>query len=173
LADNVVAMIKRILYATDLGLYSPYIMKSLARLALSTGACVHVLHVIEPMGVFAESILRSYISEKDRRHLHQYGLDEVLNTIRSQVTETLENDFTDLLKGVKIDSVYVEIGKPAQVILEHSSKVKADMIVMGSRGQYSPDSSSLGSISNKVLQGAVIPVMVIPMMGIDGLDRLT
>ena len=64
-------MVKRILYATDLGLYGPYIMKQVAILAQSTGASVDILHVIEPMGVFAESIINTYMPEKEQVYLQE------------------------------------------------------------------------------------------------------
>lgn len=92
-------MNKRILFATDLGLYSPYLMKQLSKVAISMQATVDIIHVIEPMGVFAESIINTYVPNKDRRYLREHGLEEVLSNIKEQVIQTLNNDYTDTLKG--------------------------------------------------------------------------
>jgi len=164
---------KRILYATDLGIYSPYILKSLSRLVSASDDQIHVLHVIEPMGVFAESILRTYVSDDSRRHLQRHGLSKVMGVIKEQVIDTLESEYKDILSGFELKTVDVELGNPAKVIVEQAERLKVDMIVMGSRGQYSLTNTALGSVTNKVLQWAVIPVVVIPMMGVEELDRLT
>lgn len=163
----------RILYATDLGLYSPYVMKKLSRIAISMGAAVDVLHVIEPMGVFAESVLRSYLGDDERRYLHQYGLDKVLSTIKTQVEEALDNEYREVLNGACIESVMVELGRPSQVIVEKGADGLVDMIVLGSHGQYSLNNTVLGSVASKVVQTSPVPVLVIPMLDIEGLDRQT
>lgn len=173
LADYAVAMIKRILHATDLGLYSPYLMKKLAQLALSTGARVSIIHVIEPMGVFAESVLNSYIEPDERRYLQQYGFDKLFNAIKAQVMNTFESEYQDILKGVVLEQMLVEQGVPSQVIVESCLEVGADVLVIGSHGQYSLDNSVLGSVASKILQRSPIPVLVIPMLDIEGLDRQT
>ncbi len=68
-------MIKHILFATDLGLYGPYLMKQLASVVQSTGATVDILHAIEPMGLFAESIIDTYMPDKEREYLRNKGGD--------------------------------------------------------------------------------------------------
>ncbi|GAA6133350.1 universal stress protein [Oceaniserpentilla sp. 4NH20-0058] len=162
-----------ILYATDLGLYSPYVMKKLSRMAISMGAVVDILHVIEPIGVFAESILRSYLGDDERRYLHQYGLDKVLLSIKKQVEEALDNEYKEVLSGACVENVMVELGRPSQVIVETAADRQADLIVLGSHGQYSPNNAALGSVASKVVQTSHVPVLVIPMLDIEGLDRQT
>ena len=55
-------MIRTILYATDLGLYAPYVLQHAVSLAQAYKAELYVVHAVEPMGLFAESVLQSYLT---------------------------------------------------------------------------------------------------------------
>ena len=52
-------------------------------------------------------------------------------------------------------------GNAAEEILKAAKKDKVDLIVMGSRGQGSIASMLLGSVTQKVLTQAEVPVMVV------------
>ena len=54
-------MIRSMLYATDLGLYAPYVMQHALALARTFEAELYVVHAVEPMGLFAESVLQSFL----------------------------------------------------------------------------------------------------------------
>ena len=45
-------MIRSMLYATDLGLYAPYVMQHALALARTFKADLYVIHVVEPIGLF-------------------------------------------------------------------------------------------------------------------------
>ena len=164
-------MIKHILFATDLGLYGPYLMKQLAGLVQSTGASVDILHAIEPMGLFAESIIDAYMPEKEREYLRNKGLAEVTERIRLQVMDTLHSEFLDSLKLINLRAVVVEVGAPAQVIVEQAKLAGNDLIVLGSHGQQAYNGGALGSVVSKVLQSSHIPVYMIPMVTLNDLTR--
>jgi nucleotide-binding universal stress UspA family protein len=55
----------------------------------------------------------------------------------------------------------VATGHPADEILNAAKKEKVDLIVMGSRGHGSITSMILGSVAQKVLSHADVPVMVV------------
>ena len=57
-------MIRSMLYATDLGLYAPVVMQHALELARTFNASLYVVHAVEPMGLFAESVLQSYLDEQ-------------------------------------------------------------------------------------------------------------
>ncbi len=164
-------MIKHILFATDLGLYGPYLMKQLSGLVQSTGASVDILHAIEPMGLFAESIIDAYMPEKEREYLRNKGLTEVTERIRLQVMDTLHSEFLDSLKLINLRDVFVEVGAPAQVIVEQAKLAGSDLIVLGSHGQQAYSGGALGSVVSKVLQTTHIPVYMIPMVTLNDLTR--
>jgi nucleotide-binding universal stress UspA family protein len=52
-------------------------------------------------------------------------------------------------------------GEPSHEILAASAQVKADLIVMGSRGLGQIGGLILGSVSERVLHGAHIPVLIV------------
>ncbi|MGL4574564.1 MAG: universal stress protein [Burkholderiaceae bacterium] len=54
-----------------------------------------------------------------------------------------------------------KVGAPAVEILKAADKVKADLIVMGSHGHSAISSLLLGSVTQKVLAGAKVPVLVV------------
>ncbi len=164
-------MIKRILYAADLGLYGPYLMKKIGELAFSSQAKVDVLHVVEPMGVFAESIINTYISEKERDYLRNQGVEEVLSRIRAQVIDALDADYSLGNENVSLGEVLVELGDPAETIIQQAITRKADLIAIGSHGEQAYRGRIIGSVVAKVLQVSTVPVYMIPMVSLNDLGR--
>lgn len=164
-------MINRILYAADLGLYGPYLMDQVASLAQSTGAKVDVLHVVEPMGVFAESIINTFMPEEEKKYLRAKGLSEVLETIRLQVIDTLNSDYAESIQKVTLDQVIVEIGHPAKVIVEQARLRGSDLIAIGACGQNASSDLHMGSVATQVLQQSYVPAFVIPMTPLNELKR--
>jgi hypothetical protein len=59
-------MIRSMLYATDLGVYAPFVMQHALALARTFKCELYVIHAVEPMGQFAESLLQSYLDEQTR-----------------------------------------------------------------------------------------------------------
>ena len=165
MSASAIPMVKTILYATDLGIYGPYLLEHVSELALSHGAKVIVVHAIEPLSPFADAVLEAYVPENLRRSLKDNGLDEVLGTIRAQVMAAIEDDFIDY-DGDRdwLQDVRVLAGKAPDVILEEAQKFSADLIVIGSHGSSKARDSftSIGSVASKVLQLSHIPVYLVP-----------
>ena len=63
-------------------------------------------------------------------------------------------------EGVKISSVIKE-GSPANVILDVAAEEDVDLIVIGSSGKSGFDRFILGSVSDKVVNAAKCPVLVV------------
>lgn len=63
--------------------------------------------------------------------------------------------------GIKYEATW-QVGEPAAAILELASKLNVDLIVMGSRGRGDFSRLVLGSVSNKVLAGSKVPVLLVP-----------
>ena len=62
--------------------------------------------------------------------------------------------------GIKINPVIRE-GSPAKSILEVASEEDVDLIVIGSSGKSGFDRFILGSVSDKVVNAAKCPVLVV------------
>jgi len=165
-------MIKNILYGTDLGLYAPYLMQHVMSLAAQHKAKVQAVHAVEPMGIFAESILSSYIPSDEVVELRKQGFGNVMDRIRHQVENAFADEFSEykydlaLIKGIEVIS-----GKPADVILDAAKRGTADLIVIGSCSQPS-ETPTLGSVANRVLSSSPIPVFLVPMVKLQNPQNL-
>ncbi len=164
-------MINRILYATDLGMYGPYLMEHVAALVQSTGAKVDILHVVEPMGLFAESVIDSYMPEKEKEYLRSKGLSEIIEKIRLQVIDTLNSEYANTLKLINLDRVEVKVGEPSKVILKQSGLVEYNLIVMAGHSQQECASGMLGGVTERVLKASKVPVYVLPRINLEDIDR--
>lgn len=85
-------MIRSMLYATDLGLYAPYVMQHALELARTFNADLHVVHAVEPMGLFAESVLQSYLDEQALNEFHSQGLSTVMANIEQRVLDSFREE---------------------------------------------------------------------------------
>ena len=164
-------MISHILYATDLGLYGPYLMTQVAILAQSTGAKVDILHVIEPMGLFAESVIDSYMPEKEKEYLRDKGMSEIIEKIRLQVIDTLNSEYAKSLELINLSEVVIEVGDPAKVILEQSSLRGCDLVVLAGHGKQECGPGSLGEVTKRVLNDSQLPIYVLPKISLAELER--
>lgn len=63
--------------------------------------------------------------------------------------------------GGRVEGTYLESGRPADVVLDLSEKIGADLIVMGSRGHGPFQRIALGSVSEEVVHHAACPVLVV------------
>ena len=141
-------MFKRILVPTDASEYSRRALETALELARSFQAEVTLLHV-------------SYTPQAYWGYTISYGI----TVTPEQLEENGELAIEATLVGMDSTSVVlhkkVESGHPVTIILEELKKENIDLIVMGSHG-YGPISGSvLGSVSQRVLQRATCPVLII------------
>ncbi len=129
-------MIRSMLYATDLGLYAPYVMQHALALARTFEAELYVVHAVEPMGLFAESVLQSYLDEQALNEFHRQGLNTVMANIEQRVLDSFREELGEGQQDLQlIKSVRVYQGDPSQVILEQAAKLSVDLLIVGSHCQ--------------------------------------
>ena len=158
-------MIRSILYATDLGIYSPVVMQHALGLASSFGADLYVVHVVEPMGLFAESVLESYLDEQALSELHQQGMDTMLSNIELRVFASIREELAGGERELAlIRSVKVIQGEPSQVILEQSLKLAVDLLILGGHSQPVGGVTRLGRTAARVIELAQVPVYLVPLL---------
>ncbi|MFP3514858.1 universal stress protein [Pseudomonas sp. SIMBA_077] len=158
-------MIRSILYATDLGIYAPVVMQHALGLARSFKADLYVLHVVEPMGLFAESVLQSYLDEQALNELQQQGMTTMLSNIEQRVLDSLRDELPDDAQELAlIRLVKVIQGEPAQVIVEHSRMLGVDLLILGSHGQSNGANRHLGRTAARVVEQAQMPVYLVPLL---------
>jgi nucleotide-binding universal stress UspA family protein len=156
-------MIKRIVFATDLGVLGPYVLCHALELSKQFNAKVDIIHVIEPMGVFAESILDIFLPPKDLEHLRKEGVYDVMNTIKKRISDTMTSEFAGEDDESFLGDIIVVRGQAADAILEYVDTHNIDIVVMGTHGEHAEVRGGLGSVASKVLQRSSVPVFMVPL----------
>ncbi|HWR25978.1 MAG TPA: universal stress protein [Methanosarcina sp.] len=85
-------------------------------------------------------------------------IEEQLKTFGLELTATVEKAAKEA--GVEVEFVTLE-GNPAEKILNFAEKQDIDMIVVGSRGKTDVERFLLGSVSERVVRNAKVPVLVV------------
>jgi nucleotide-binding universal stress UspA family protein len=118
-------------------------------LAMNSGALVSLLQVVSPPGTVEASLLGGPDWRKFVKAMHDAGEDYLKN-----IAERLSD------KGIK--STYeVVTGDPADKIVEYADDKKASLIAMSTHGRTGLTRWVLGSIADKVLHGARIPILLV------------
>ena len=139
-------MYKRILVPTDVSEFARKAELHALFLAKVSGAEIIALSVSENQFITGISVT-----------------DEVeqLNLILKDRCEEDLKEFEEMNEdGVKISSIIRE-GSPANVILDVAVEEDIDLIVIGSSGKSGFDRFILGSVSDKVVNAAKCPVLVV------------
>ena len=134
--------VKRLVVPLDGSVGSEATLPHATLLAKATGAVVELLHVAQPAGVEAgDSKLRGWIEREKKRMQTRFCEIE-----RSEPKLSFEQS--------------IEEGDPAARIKERSEKHPGTVIVMGSHGRTGISRWVYGSVSEKVLQAARVPVLI-------------
>ena len=158
-------MIRSILYATDLGLYAPYVLQHALALTRSFNASLYVVHAVEPMGLFAESVLQTYLDENTLKDMRSNGLSTVMASIEQRVLEGFYDEMGDAQEDMAlIKAVRVIQGDPPQVILAQARELEVDLLVVGSHSHGATWDTPLGRTSARLVQLAEVPVYLVPML---------
>jgi nucleotide-binding universal stress UspA family protein len=158
-------MIRSILYATDLGLYGPYVLQHALSITRAFKAKLYVIHVVEPLGLFAESVLETYLDEDRLDELHQSGLEHVMNSIEKRVLEGIRDELGDTSDDFSlIKAVRVQQGDPPLVILDEVRQLGVDLLVLGSQSHNNDAEVPLGRTASRLLQLCDVPVYLVPML---------
>lgn len=105
---------------------------------------------------------------------HHSLLEASMSMVRPDDPESLDDSMRAYAKEVAEDAkaiaaeccaakvrAFVKAGQPARTIVKFAEDHKADLIIVGSRGQGDMQGFLLGSVSHKVTSLASIPVMVV------------
>ena len=143
-------MFKKILVPSDGSTQAHKAAEVAADLAKSQGAEVVGVYVIDPFPFIgigdASSVgLQAYMSEA------QAAAGQSLDDIRAMC----------VAKGVHFSGDTIERSSAYEGILETAQAEGCDLIVMGSHGRRGIEALILGSVAQKVLTHASLPVMII------------
>ncbi|GAB1259930.1 universal stress protein [Aurantivibrio plasticivorans] len=158
-------MIQTIVFATDLCVFTPYVVNHVLELAERLQAKVVVVHAIEPLGTLGAAMVKNYLPESEDLQSQDARTMEVISSLRERIIDIIADEFLDAdAQYSQNTEVVVVPGKPADVILEVAEARDANLIMVGT---HSPDfvhGYSLGSVANRVLQLSKVPVYTVPML---------
>lgn len=148
-------MLHHIIVAVDGSPYSDRAVRSAGELAVLAGAKLTVLHVIESVEHYP--VPRSLSAYAELEHvsitpgdLAQKAAADVLAHAEAR------------LRGLDVQAeLSTTVGHPVKAIIERAQDVKADLIVMGSRGLSDLKGLLVGSVSHKVTQLAECSVLIV------------
>jgi len=146
------AVIRRILLPLDQSRFSEGVLEGAAMLAEIFSATVIPLHVVH--------------RPPEIERLHGTPLSEDMRAAVSLETEAaatyLRNIASDLrVRGVEVDTPeVVRGGDVASTILDQVDRLEADAIAIATHGEKGIRLLALGSVTDKVIRGASVPVLV-------------
>jgi nucleotide-binding universal stress UspA family protein len=142
--------IKKIISPTDFSEISDIGLKAAVELAECFSAKLLVVHVVTPLSAAATSAAPA-----------AHYLPEVMETIRNNAENALENLMkTKVPDTLKSKSVLLE-GNPADEIKKYAKEESADLIVIATHGQSGWRRFMFGSVTEKVMRLAKLPVLIV------------
>lgn len=118
-------------------------------LTLKTGAALDLLHIISPPGAIEASLLTGPDWIKLIQVLQKAG-EEYLKEVIQQLAE----------RGIKA-TYEVMTGEPADKIVQYAEEKKASLIAMSTHGRTGLARWVMGSVADKVVHGASMPVWLV------------
>jgi nucleotide-binding universal stress UspA family protein len=147
--------ITRLLHATDLSDNSLYAFGYAVQIARHFGAAVTVLHVVEPVS----GTLGDWVKEK----VEEESLAHSVEAIRDQLEKFCEVMDKDRTCIELVSNILVRAGQPVEEILSAAKEEDSHILVLGTRGRGFLKNTLLGSVSRKVLDRSLRPVVVVPL----------
>jgi nucleotide-binding universal stress UspA family protein len=150
-----IAEIARILYATDLSKNSLYAFGYAVQIARQCGAKITVLHVVEPVAGTLGQWVKEKVQEEERAHSA-----EVIRGHLERFCEVMDKDRTCI---EFVSNILVRVGEPVETILHIAEEEGSDILVLGTHAKGLVKNALLGSVSRRVLDRSLRPVVVIPL----------
>jgi nucleotide-binding universal stress UspA family protein len=151
-------IINRILCPIDLSEFSRQALKRAGAIAADHGAALTVVHIIPlPAPVFTPGVewnapIALALRPEQRNRL--------LQSVHEFVSSTVPAD-------VPVDSDVIDAPSIPGEILAQATRVKADLIVMGTHGRGGFQRLVFGSVTEKVMRTAAPPVMTVGLTDIE------
>ncbi|EPR44660.1 UspA domain-containing protein [Desulfovibrio sp. X2] len=142
------AEIKRILCAVDFSEASPIVAEYAGMLAKKTGAEVLVLYVAPS--------LSQYVGF----HVPPSSIENFVKDIVSGADATMAKFLEEHFQGVQAKGEVVT-GYAAEEILNQAKQDKVDLVIMGTHGRKGIDRILFGSVAEKVVKSASMPVLTV------------
>ncbi|MGB8993297.1 MAG: universal stress protein [Desulfobaccales bacterium] len=141
--------VQKILFPIDFAANFETMLPWVSTFADKFGATVYVVFVTQDLSNFSTF----YVPHGNIQSFQQ----EALDSARKRMAAAKQEFFSTFPKL----ETRVELGSPAEKILELAKKEKIDLIIMGVHGRKGLERAIFGSVADKVVQSAPCPVMTI------------
>ncbi len=141
--------VQKILFPIDFASHFESLLPWVKTFADKFGATVYVLFVAQDLSNFSTF----YVPHGNIEGFQQQAMDAA----RKKMAVDAQEMFKDFAKL----ETRVELGSPAEKILEVAKKEKIDLIIMGAHGRKGLERAIFGSVADKVVVNAHCPVMTI------------
>ncbi len=141
--------VQKILFPIDFAANFETMLPWVSTFADKFGATVYVVFVTQDLSNFSTF----YVPHGNIQTFQQ----EALDSARKRMAAAKQEFFS---KFPKLET-RVELGSPAEKILELAKKEKIDLIIMGAHGRKGLERAIFGSVADKVVQNAPCPVLTI------------
>ncbi|WP_428568573.1 MAG: universal stress protein [Solidesulfovibrio sp. DCME] len=138
--------IKTIVCALDFSEVSPKVAAYAKTLAEACGAKVVALYVAPSLTQYVEF------------HVQASYIDDFVTGIVSGASDTMDAFIKEYFAGVPVEGRVVS-GYAAEEIVSVAEDVGADLIVLGTHGRKGIDKILFGSVAEKVIKTAKVPVL--------------
>jgi nucleotide-binding universal stress UspA family protein len=144
--------IKSILWPSDASKSANRALEVAIQLAVQFGAKLYGLQVVTEVPTFAET--GPPLSGID---IPRYEL-ELKQAARKALEQTIAEKVP---KNIAIETS-IEIGKPADVILNYAKERRIELIVMSTHGRTGLSHLMIGSVAENIIRRSPIPTLIIP-----------
>lgn len=157
--------ISTILYATDLGEHTRPVFRQAIAQALVHNASIVMIHVVEPLGETARTVIAAYMPESSLEKMQEDGMKNILASMKERIKKFYDDECRGKEPGsIPVKEMVVVAGRPSEQILTAAETYKADMIVMGQSSKKVLGSKVMGSSARRVARLAKVPILIIPNM---------
>jgi nucleotide-binding universal stress UspA family protein len=143
--------IKKIVWPTDLSENAAQALPYVTSLAQQYQAEIHILYVLKEYVEFGAAY-GDFNPEEDYRRMREWERE----TAEKRLDELCEK----FLQSCPLYIRHIDVGDPAQKILDLIHTEGADLVVMASRGRESH--FDFGSVAERVIRCTDIPVLTVP-----------
>ena len=139
---------ERILVPMDYSENSEIALGHAREIASSEGAVLHLLHVLE-VGTYPDFYFPVQASQ-------MFDMPELKEKARQHLRDRPERE------GPEIPAeLHVELGHPAQNVVEYAKRLEIGLIVLASHGRTGLERALLGSVAEGVVRRAKCPVLIV------------
>jgi nucleotide-binding universal stress UspA family protein len=146
--EHAMPNVTKMLVPVDFSEFSERALSVAADLALKFGSTIHLVHVYPAAAYVAPPLIAGPVVIGQFRDESQRVFDAFAERVKGEIKVAMTSS---LVEGV-----------PHVEILRCAKDVKADMIVMGTHGRTGLDHLLLGSVAERVVRGATVPVLTVP-----------